>query len=66
MNNLLDKISHFLGERPGLLPLIGVGLIVLNLLLQFFRGSWFVDSNFVLHVGLIISVLGLLLITPLR
>ncbi|MCP5097947.1 MAG: hypothetical protein GY943_20560 [Chloroflexi bacterium] len=66
MNDLLDKISHFLGERPGLLPLIGVALIVLNLILQFFSGNWFVDSNFVLHVGLIISIIGLLLINPLR
>lgn len=66
MNELLDKLSHFLGERPGLLPIIGIILVVVNLLLQFFRGNWFVDSNVLLHLGLIISLVGMLLIRPLQ
>lgn len=66
MNELLDRISDFLGERPGLLPLLGVGLIVLNLLLQFFPNNWVVESNLLLHLGLIIGFVGLLLIRPLR
>ena len=66
MNELLDKLSHFIGERPGLLPIIGILLIVVNLLLQFLRGNWFVDSNLLLHVGLIVSLIGILLIRPLK
>ena len=66
MNELLDKLSHFIGERPGLLPIIGIVLIVANLLLQFGQGSWFVDSNLLLHVGLIVSLIGILLIRPLK
>ncbi|KAA3665357.1 MAG: hypothetical protein DWQ04_01075 [Chloroflexi bacterium] len=66
MNKLLDKLSHFIGDRPGLLPLIGVLLIVVNLLLQFFRGNWFVDSNLLLHLGIIVSLIGILLIRPLK
>jgi len=66
MNKLLDKLSHFIGERPGLIPLFGIILIVVNLLLQFFRGNWFVDSNLLLHLGLITSLIGLLLIKPLQ
>ncbi|MCP4357251.1 MAG: hypothetical protein GY796_04440 [Chloroflexi bacterium] len=65
MNDLLDRLSHFMSKYPGLLPLIGLGLIVLNLFLQFFQGYWIVDSNLFLHLGLIISLLGILFIRPL-
>jgi len=68
MNQLLDKLSAFIGERPGLLPLLGLGLIIINLILQVFPGpgsGWLVDSNLFLHVGLIMSLIGILLIRPL-
>ncbi len=65
MNDFLDKFSDFLSKYPGLLPLVGLGLIVLNLILQIFPGSWFVDRNILLHLGLIISLIGLLMIRPL-
>lgn len=65
MNKLLDRLSHFLGKYPGLLPIIGLGLILLNLLLQVFPGNWIVESNLFLHIGLLISLVGVLLIRPL-
>lgn len=65
MNELLDKISDFLSRYPGLLPLVGLGLIILNLILQIFPGNWFVDRHILLHIGLIISLVGLLLVRPL-
>ncbi|RMG92727.1 MAG: hypothetical protein D6706_16340 [Chloroflexi bacterium] len=68
MNELLDFLSNYLGDRPGLLPLVGLGLIFLNLLLQIFPGpgsGWFVDSNLLLHLGLIVSLIGILLIRAL-
>lgn len=65
MNKLLDWMAEFFGKYPGLLPLIGLLLVILNLLLQFFPGNWLVDSNLFLHVGIIVAVLGLLLIRPL-
>lgn len=65
MNEFLDKVSEFLSKYPGLLPLVGLGLIILNLILQFFPGSWFVDRHIMLHLGLIISLIGLLLVRPL-
>ena len=65
MNEFLDKVSEFLSKYPGLLPLVGLVLIILNLILQLFPGSWFVDRHILLHLGLIISLLGLLLIRPL-
>lgn len=68
MNELLDKLSDFIAERPGLLPLLGIGLIFINLLLQIFPGpgsGWLVDSNLLLHLGLIVGLLGILLIRTL-
>ena len=68
MNQILDKLNELIGESPGLLPMLGIGLIILNFLLQFFPGpgsGWFVDSNLLLHVGLLMSLIGILLIRPL-
>ena len=65
MNDFLDRVSDFLSKYPGLLPLVGLGLIILNLILQIFPGSWFVDRHILLHLGLIVSLVGLLLVRPL-
>ena len=68
MNQFIDWLGDFLEKRRGLLPLVGLGLIVVNLLLQIVPGSgsgWIVDSNLFLHVGLIISLIGILLIRVL-
>ena len=68
MNNLVERLNDFFAERPGLLPIIGVLLVILNLLLQFYPGpgsGWFVDSNLLLHIGMITSVIGLLLVRAL-
>ncbi len=65
MNKLLDRLGEILSKYPGMLPLVGVGLIILNLLLQFFPGNFIVDSNLFLHIGLITAILGILMIRPL-
>lgn len=68
MNDLVERLNDFFATRPGLLPMIGVGLVILNLLLQIFPGpgsGWLVDSNLFLHLGVIFSVVGLLLIRAL-
>ena len=63
MSRLLDLLSEFLAHRKGLLPLIGLGLILLNLLLQFMLPAGHILSvtNFFLHIGLVVAILGLLL-----
>jgi len=65
MKNLslfLDKLSNFLAPRKGLIPLLGMGLIVINLLLQFFAGgSWLASTNLFLHFGLLVAIFGLML-----
>ncbi|MBK8615998.1 MAG: hypothetical protein IPN96_02575 [Anaerolineales bacterium] len=62
MSKFLDRMSEFLAHRKGLLPIIGIAMILLNLILQFILpGNLLTTSNLLLHVGLIISIFGLML-----
>ncbi len=63
MSRLIDRLSEFLAHRKGLLPLLGLLLVVVNLILQFVlpSGDFFVTSNLFLHLGVIIAIFGLLL-----
>lgn len=67
MNRFVDKAAEYLAKRPGLLPLVGLGLILVNFVLQIFPGSgyWIVEANLFLHLGLVITIFGLLLIRAL-
>jgi hypothetical protein len=62
MSKLLDLLSEYLAHRKGLLPLIGIVLIIVNLVLQFaLTPFWLTTSNLLLHIGLIIAIIGLML-----
>jgi len=62
MSKLLDKLSDFLAHRKGLLPLLGILLILLNLILQLvLPPGWLVSSNLFLHIGIIVAIFGLML-----
>ncbi len=62
MSKLLDQLSEYLAHRKGLLPMIGIVLILVNLILQFvLEPFWLTTSNLLLHIGLIIAIIGLML-----
>jgi hypothetical protein len=62
MSRMFDRLSEFLAHRKGLLPLVGIVLIIVNLVLQFLLPpGWLVSSNLFLHVGLIVAILGLMI-----
>jgi len=62
MSKFLDRASEFLAHRKGLLPIIGLVLILINLLIQFvFPGSFIAASNLFLHFGLLVAIFGLML-----
>ncbi len=63
VSNFLDKASPFLAHRKGLLPLVGIVLILLNLILVLLLppASFLVATNLFLHLGLIIALFGLML-----
>ena len=62
INRLLDKLSNYLAHRKGLLPILGLLLIIINLILQYLpvQGT-LIDSNLFLHFGIILAILGFLL-----
>jgi hypothetical protein len=61
VNSTIDKLSNYLALRKGLLPLLGVLLILINWIFQFFPGlGWLVNSNTFLHLGVVLSILGFL------
>lgn len=68
INYIIEAVNDFMVERPGITPLLGVLLIIINFLLQIYPGpdTWIAGSNFFLHLGLILSVVGLLLINVYR
>ena len=62
ISRLLDKLSNYLAHRKGLLPILGLVLILMNLVLQFVPGlGWVAQTDLFLHLGLIMSILGLML-----
>ncbi len=61
LSRWLDRLSEYLAHRKGLLPLVGIGLIVVNLILQFIPGAgWLAGTNVFLHVGIIVAIVGFL------
>ena len=63
ISNLLDWLSNFLAHRKGLLPLIGILLIIINFIVQFFFpfGHWLTASNLFLHLGVVVAIFGMML-----
>jgi hypothetical protein len=62
LSKLIDTASEYLAVRKGLLPLIGMGLIILNfLLVSFLPGGFLVKTNLFLHLGLLVALLGQML-----
>jgi hypothetical protein len=61
LNQLLDKLSEYLSRRKGLLPLLGIFLIAINFVIQFFSVGWLSESNLLLHLGAILAIFGIVL-----
>ena len=62
LSKFLDFTSEYLARRKGLLPLVGIGLIIVNfLLVSIFPGGFLAQTNLFLHVGLVIALIGLML-----
>ncbi|MBE0672696.1 MAG: hypothetical protein IH588_19135 [Anaerolineales bacterium] len=62
ISKLLDRMSEYLAHRKGLLPIIGMILVVVNLAVQFiFPNSPLALSNIFLHFGLLIAIFGIML-----
>ncbi len=60
LNRFLDATSEFLAHRKGLLPLVGMGMVMLNYVLQFIPG-WVGETNLFLHLGVLVITIGIML-----
>lgn len=62
ISKFLDWLSEYLAHRKGLLPLIGIGLVILNYVIQWIiYPHWLAQSNLFLHLGIIIAIFGMML-----
>ncbi len=61
LSTFIDKSSEFFAHRKGLLPVIGIVLVLLNFILQFFNAGWLAQTNCFLHLGIIIGFFGFML-----
>lgn len=63
LSRLVDNASNYFAHRKGLLPLIGIVLIVINyiLLIIFGPGNVVTATNLFLHLGVIVAIFGLML-----
>jgi hypothetical protein len=61
LSTFLDVASEYLAARKGLLPLIGIVLILINLVFQIVPIGWLTTSNLFLHLGVIVAIVGILL-----
>ena len=62
LSKFLDRASEYLARRKGLLPLVGIALIILNfLIVSIFPDGFLVETNLFLHLGLVIALVGLML-----
>ena len=62
LSKLLDNTSNYIAHRKGLLPLIGILMVIINFILPFFIGPNFITlSNLFLHLGVIVAIFGMML-----
>jgi len=65
-SKLVDDASNFFAHRKGLLPLIGILLVIVNYILPFIFGlNVITGSNLFLHLGVIIAIFGFMLASAL-
>ncbi len=61
LSQFIDKLSNFFAPRKGLLPLVGMGLVILNFFVGILPLGWLSSSDLLLHLGIVIAILGLML-----
>ena len=66
LSRLVDRASNYFAHRKGLLPLVGILLVMVNYILPLLIGWNFVtSSNLFLHLGVIVAIFGMMLSSAL-
>jgi len=62
LSKMVDSASNYFAHRKGLLPLLGILLVIINFILPFIFGlNVITGSNLFLHLGVIVAIFGLML-----
>jgi hypothetical protein len=61
ISKFIDKLTEFFAARKGLLPMVGILLVALNFILRVLPLGWFTSTDFFLHLGIILAILGFML-----
>lgn len=63
LSKLVDDASNYFAHRKGLLPLIGIVLVIANYVLLFVLGPYhfLTGTNLFLHLGIIVAIFGFML-----
>jgi hypothetical protein len=62
LSRLVDNASNYFARRKGLLPLLGILLVIINFILPFIFGlNIITGSNLFLHLGVIVAIFGIML-----
>ncbi|HET9906745.1 MAG TPA: hypothetical protein VFQ23_08885 [Anaerolineales bacterium] len=67
LSRLVDRASDYFAHRKGLLPLIGILLVIINYVLPFIFGldNLITGSNLFLHLGVVVAIFGMMLASAL-
>jgi hypothetical protein len=62
LSRLVDNASNYFAHRKGLLPLLGILLVIINFILPFIFGiNVITGSNLFLHLGVVVAIFGMML-----
>ena len=62
INQFIDILSEFFAHRKGLIPLIGLFLVIINFIISFFPElGWLATSDLFLHLGIVLAIFGFML-----
>lgn len=62
VNRFIDELSEFFAGRKGLIPSIGLVLVIINFVLGFFpQLGWLATSDLFLHLGIVLAIFGFML-----
>ena len=60
-SRVIDRLSEYFAARKGLLPLVGILLVVANFVVRLLPAGWFGSSDLLLHLGIIVAIFGFML-----
>ena len=61
ISRAIDRLSEYFAARKGLLPMVGILLVVANFVVRFLPLGWFGSSDLLLHLGIILAIFGFMI-----